>query len=180
MNIIQMISRQHVKRTFRMDMPTTTKADTKADTKALAATWHTAQRNWNKDNGPVERTVKAGEELYFASLFLIEALEAEVIALQKVAYAVGPVLAEHGSEDDYCQALGDAFDAYQDGACASHPTRGPSPSTPRMWPHDPPRRAGAGDPYRLPRLPPVLARDPHPHIATTNPIAGSVKPDVWL
>lgn len=41
----------------------------------LRAKWASAKRAWDHDNGPIERTVKAGEELYFAAVFLIEALE---------------------------------------------------------------------------------------------------------
>lgn len=33
-----------------------------------------AKRAWNKDGGPIEKTIKAGEDLYFAASFLIEAL----------------------------------------------------------------------------------------------------------
>jgi hypothetical protein len=39
-----------------------------------------AQKAWNRDNGPLEHTVKAGEELYFSSLFLIERLRDDLEA----------------------------------------------------------------------------------------------------
>lgn len=40
----------------------------------LVAKYESAKRAWNKDGGPIEKTVKAGEDLYFAADFLIEAL----------------------------------------------------------------------------------------------------------
>jgi len=40
----------------------------------LIARWESAKRAWNRDGGPIEKTVKAGEDLYFAADFLIEAL----------------------------------------------------------------------------------------------------------
>lgn len=40
----------------------------------LIAKWESAKRAWNKDGGPIEKTVKVGEDLYFAGCLLIEAL----------------------------------------------------------------------------------------------------------
>jgi len=45
------------------------------DIPALQRKWEAAQRAWNRDGGPIEKTVKAGEDLYFAASFLIEALQ---------------------------------------------------------------------------------------------------------
>lgn len=41
----------------------------------LRSEWQKACRAWNADGGPLEKTVKADEDLYFAALFLIEHLE---------------------------------------------------------------------------------------------------------
>lgn len=40
--------------------------------------WKRAMAAWNKDAGPIEKTVKAGEDLYFAALFLIEELREKI------------------------------------------------------------------------------------------------------
>jgi len=49
------------------------------DRAARVAAFRKASRAWNKDGGPIEATVKAGEDLYFAAHFLIEDLLGEAI-----------------------------------------------------------------------------------------------------
>lgn len=48
-----------------------------ADVAALRRQWDRARKAWNRDNGPIEATVNAGENLYFAASNLIEALSKE-------------------------------------------------------------------------------------------------------
>jgi len=50
------------------------------DRAALVAAFRKASRAWNADGGPIEKTVKAGEELYFAAHFLIEDLLGEPVS----------------------------------------------------------------------------------------------------
>ncbi len=45
--------------------------------KRLASKWEAAKRKWNRDGGPIEKTVEAGEDLYFAADDLIEHLITE-------------------------------------------------------------------------------------------------------
>ena len=47
----------------------------------LRRDWEAAKSAWNNDGGPLEKTVEAGERLYFAGIFLIEHLE-EIAAIQ--------------------------------------------------------------------------------------------------
>lgn len=51
-----------------------------AELEKLYRAYKAAQRAWNKDGGPIEKTVKAGEDLYFAAEFLIEALNERLAA----------------------------------------------------------------------------------------------------
>jgi len=45
----------------------------------LIAAFRKASRAWNADGGPIEKTVKAGEDLFFAAHFLVENLLGEPI-----------------------------------------------------------------------------------------------------
>lgn len=49
------------------------------DLPELRRKWKAAQHAWNKDSGPIEKTIQAGEDLYFAATFLIDRLE-EIVA----------------------------------------------------------------------------------------------------
>jgi len=50
------------------------------DRAARVAAFRKASRAWNADGGPIEKTVKAGEDLYFAAHFLIEDLLGEAVS----------------------------------------------------------------------------------------------------
>ena len=49
------------------------------DRALLIAAFRKASRAWNADGGPIEKTVKAGEDLFFAAHFLVEDLLGEPI-----------------------------------------------------------------------------------------------------
>ena len=50
------------------------------DRPLLIAAFRKASRAWNADGGPIEKTVKAGEDLFFAAHFLVEDLLGERIS----------------------------------------------------------------------------------------------------
>jgi hypothetical protein len=50
------------------------------DRGALVSAFRKASRAWNADGGPIEKTVKAGEDLFFAAHFLIEDLLGERVS----------------------------------------------------------------------------------------------------
>ena len=56
-----------------------------AERDRLYKRWQIAVRGWNNDAGPIERTVDAGEALYFAADELINHLECEPIRAGEAA-----------------------------------------------------------------------------------------------
>lgn len=67
----------------RGDKPDTDRAatvETREERAALRRAFTRASSAWNADAGPIEKTVAAGENLYFAAWAYIEALEEQAAA----------------------------------------------------------------------------------------------------
>lgn len=62
----------------------------KAELTVLEKKWASAKNRWNKDGGPIEKTINAGEDLYFAAETLIEHLKE--MPLDCESKCVGPIL----------------------------------------------------------------------------------------
>jgi hypothetical protein len=55
----------------------------KSEKERLLKRWEAAMRAWDRDNGPDEKTIAAGEELYFAGDDLIQHFECEPLQTQE-------------------------------------------------------------------------------------------------